>query len=103
MNESKFKNIVDKKFRTTYIGSIYAIEKAFGIKWDKELDSYIKNPEVESYPDLTDEMLDVFADIRDEILDIGNDQCRKLKGELFEYFEIEPKIYRTQFRVATGE
>lgn len=99
INNSKLRNIVDKKFRTTYIGAIYAIEKTFGVIWDKEMDSYVKNKEVESYPDLNNEMLDLFADIRDEILDIGNHQCRNLKSELDEYFEIKPRIFRTNFRI----
>lgn len=101
--DGKLRNIIDKKFRTTYIGAIYAIEKAFGISWNKEINSYIPNNEVESYAGLTDELLDMFADIRDEVLDLGNAQCRNLKSELSEYFEISPKIYHTQFRVAIEE
>jgi len=95
---SKLRNIIERKFKTTYIGAIYAIEKAFGIVWDKELDSYVKKEGT-----IDDETLDLFADIRDEILDIGNAQCRNLKSELAEYFEIQPRIYRTNFRIAIEE
>jgi hypothetical protein len=100
---TKLKTIIDKKFRTTYIGAIYAIEKAFGVIWNKELNSYVRNNEVEGYSDLDDDLLDRFADIRDEVLDIGNAQCRNLKAELDEYFEIKPRIFTTNFRIAIEE
>ena len=102
-NGSKLRNVIDKKFRTTYIGAIYAIEKNFGIIWDKNENSYIRNQEVEGYGELTNELMDRFADIRDEILDIGNNQCRNLKAELDEYFDIKPRIFTTNFRIAIEE
>lgn len=94
----KLKNIIEKKFRTTYIGAIYAIEKSFNIVWDKQKQSYISNNN-----NVPESILDLFTDIRDEILDIGNSQCRNLKNELDEYFEITPKTYNTNFRIAIEE
>lgn len=102
-NATKLRTIIDKKFRTTYIGAIYSIEKAFGIVWNKEMDTYVKNLDTGNSIELTDEVMDRFADIRDEVLDIGNAQCRNLKAELDEYFEIKPRIFTTNFRIAIEE
>lgn len=104
----KLKRVIEKKFKTTYIGSVYAIEKAFNVIWDKNAQQYIPGPPLtendgEFTGILTPELLRLFTEIRDEILDLGNSQCRNLKNELDEYFEIKPKTYHTEFRIATGE
>lgn len=102
----RINSIIEKKFRTTYIGAIYAIEKAFNVKWDKAKQVYVEGEEIkkedwdgEFTGQLTPELLNLFGEIRDEILDIGNNQCRNLKNELDEYFEFTPRIYHTEFRI----
>ena len=102
----RINGLIEKKFRTTYIGAIYAMEKAFNIVWNKNAQKYAEGPVIEKKDwdgeytgELSPELLNLFGEIRDEILDIGNNQCRNLKNELDEYFEFTPRIYHTEFRI----
>lgn len=100
-SNEKLKNIIHKKFTTSMIGGAFALEKRFGVVWDKENKQYVPS-EDSNYP-LNDDLLDLLSDIRDEILDIGNRELRNLKSEIDEYFEVSQRVYRTNFRIAIEE
>lgn len=65
----------EKAIKTTMIGAIERIEKAFGHLW-----AHDKEDGDETITDEEEEMYDVYMSLRESILDFGNEQICRVKG-----------------------
>ena len=83
--------IAEKKMKTTFIGSLDAIEKTFGDIWGADLDDRDRtNEQRENY--------ELWQDLRTEILNNGNNQCRALLNEISNHI-VQWNRYQTTFQV----
>jgi hypothetical protein len=77
-SKKRLLNTIEKKFRTTMIGSLASFEKHFGYLWGcgKHDD------------DLTEQEMDwrsLWSECRSEVLDNGNTQLRASQNEIAQY------------------
>lgn len=87
--KDRLTKITEKKFDTTMIGALDAIEQGFGYLWGQN-----------TYGDLTLEqrrMKELYKAIRSRILDLGNEQKRNFLNEMNRY-EVKFIPYRTEIR-----
>lgn len=96
----KLKNVVSKKIKTTMVGAVSALEREFGLTYNKESNDYTVGNNGETIG--INELVECIKNIRDDIFDIGNNQLRMMNSEIDEYFVVKPRMYVTQFKV-TGE
>jgi len=76
--KERLMNLIQKRFKTTFVGAISAFEEAFGEKWGDRL------PESE----LNDEEYHnrkIWENVRNDIFNKGNNQMRAALSELEEY------------------
>ena len=74
----KLSKVVERKFKTCFIGAIDSIEHSFGYLWGKDIDRNKRTSEQVK-------MLKMWLILRSEILDKGNAQLRGVLKEIEEY------------------
>lgn len=93
----KLKNVVSKKIRTTMVGAVSALEREFGLVYNKEANDYLVDNKGGTIG--INELIERIKNVRDDIFDIGNNQLRMINSEIDEYFEVKPRMYVTKFNV----
>lgn len=93
----KLKNVVSKKIRTTMVGAVSAIEKELGLNYNKETNDYECDKGTKAIG--INELMECVRNIRDDIFDMGNNQIRMVNSEIDEYFVVQPRMYKTEFRI----
>jgi hypothetical protein len=74
----QFSGVLDKKFKTTFIGAISQIQDAFGELWGE-------NKQEEDRTEQEREWYDIWQQVRTNILNNGNNQLRAALNELQQY------------------
>lgn len=92
-SKKRFSDILEKKFKTTTVGCISALEEIFGFLWDENVE-----PVELSHGDF----YDLYQLLRAKMFDLGNAQKRNMLAEL-EQYEIEWKRYHLQLPVKEGK
>ena len=77
-SKAKLVEIIEKKFTTTFIGDISAIEEVFGELWGHNKPSVHRTPRER-------EWYEAWQILRSRILDRGNKQARAVVDELKQY------------------
>ena len=77
-SKAKLVEIIEKKFTTTFIGDISAIEEVFGELWGHNKPSVHRTPRER-------EWYEAWQVLRSRILDRGNKQARAVIDELKQY------------------
>ena len=88
-SKDRLKAAVQKRIKTTMIGSISSIEKIFGDLWGHECEFRTAEQE---------ELYQVFVELRTEILDNGNLQIRSFENDLQAY-EVEWTGYHLEIPI----
>ncbi len=78
--ESKLRllKIIEKKFKTTFIGAISQIEQHFGYLWGHDERNFKLSEEEKEFKQ-------IFDVVRNNILNNGNNQLRSIENELEQY------------------
>ena len=87
-SKDRLAKVTSKKFDTTMIGALDAIEKGFGFLWKHEDDVELSAQE--------ENMLSIYNAIRQRILDLGNKQKRDFLNEVARY-DVKFNQYRMEF------
>lgn len=77
-SKTKLIQIIEKKFQTTFIGALSAIEEYFGQLWGHDKSTSARTVSER-------EWYDKFQELRAKILDNGNNQARAVVNELQQY------------------
>jgi hypothetical protein len=77
-SKSQLIHIIEKKFQTTFIGNISAVEDVFGHLWGKNKAHAERTPQEKEFYLL-------WQQLRTRILDNGNHQARAVINELQQY------------------
>ena len=88
--KEKLKNVADTRFKTVTIGSLDAVEKAFGFLWGHGL-------EIENLTEPQKRMRTKFTQLRSKILDSGHAQRRFFLNELDGYYDVDWKVNHYEF------
>ena len=93
----KLKNVVSKKIKTTMVGAVSALEREFGLTYNKETNDYVVENNGEAIG--INALVECIKNVRDDIFDIGNNQLRMMNSEIDEYFIVKPRMYVTKFTI----
>ena len=90
-SKDRLLSILEKKFKTTYIGALAAFEDEFGYLWGHG----------KHFNELSEDerhCREIWEDVRNRILDNGNNNFRAAKQE-FDYYTVSWDRYVTNFKV----
>lgn len=76
-SKEKLSLAIEKKIKTTMIGSLSSIEDHFGFLWGHNSEEPLTKDQ--------EEIRKIYDDLRSEILDKGNTQIRNVESELSTY------------------
>lgn len=83
---------IDKRFKTTMIGSLAQFEQKFAHLWEGEGD-----------PDRQQYYYDLWQDVRDEVLNNGNHQARCAIKELKSFLYPNRVTHKYNFKMNRGD
>lgn len=88
---------VEKRIKTTMIGSLARIEESLGYLWGH------KKEEFEPLTNQEQEFLDIWEYLRNDILNYGNEQIRNVKEDFYKYGGVFKNQYYYRFPIIKEE
>jgi hypothetical protein len=97
-SKKRLLEIIEKKFKTTFIGALSEFERKFGVLWgDKNYGGSLTKAQIMS---MSQDMIEeLWLEARDHILTQSNKQMKSVFSEIEEYYTVYWERYRLNFKV----